>query len=387
MSGEMLRRALAALERCRALPVPAALTPGPHGEAILDRFHRQAFATCADGAQLLRFATENNGLVIYRLIDDPRTNAVIDGYLGWLDANGTPLSGFPPAFAETALASAATVRQVAGRPVSASFLWHLCIHARLRGLVRPACVLEIGGGFGGLARLNALADPTLRQVLVDLPETLVFADVYLRMALPDRKVVFATTEAELQAADCDILLVPSALFHALAGRHFDLAINVASFGEMTEAAALDYQDFLQSCLLVDRLYSINQFGAFMAENGQGRGRRLDGVTRSSLQLDSGWSIRLWDMHGARGFAQIDPLAAPSLEVLLERRLLPAGQRQAQARLCCDKAAALPMGSGEWHGLMWQAALLWPQGEDAAAYETYCRNLGWREFAKTREKPT
>lgn len=379
MSRDPLAEALDALRRCGELPVPAALAPGPHGEAILARFHRAAFEQCADAARLVHFATENNGLVIYRRVDDPRTAPVISGYVNWLESNGTPLSGFPADFAETPLASPAVRSHVQGRTVSASFLWHLCLHARLSGLLTPRRVIEIGGGFGGLARLNALAWPDCHQVLVDLPETLVFAYAYLRLTLPTHRVVFATSAADLDSA-CDILLVPTALLYALDGQSFDLAINVASFGEMTESAVAAYHDLLQNRLLVAHFYSINQFGAFADHQAGGRGRRLDGVTRSSLQLDKGWDIRLWDMHGACGFAQIDPLAAPSLEVFLRRNQMTEGELQQAAEDLVRQADGFAEGSSDWHRCMWQAAMKWPQGQHKARYETYCRHLGWREFA-------
>ncbi len=379
--------ALAAQERARGLPQVADLAPGPHGEALIRRFHHTAFAHCADTAQMIRFATENNGLVIYRRTEDPRSRPVIDGYLAWLEANGTPLGSFPDAMAETPLASPAVTVRHQGRMISASFLWHLCIHARLAQYLKPRSIIEISGGFGGLARLMAQADPGIRQVLVDLPETLVFAQVYLTTTLPQAKIVFATSRDEVETADCDILLVPTALTAALAGRQFDLGINVAALGEMPEAAVHAYMRFLHRTIEIQHFYSINQYGEFSQELAAGRGGRLDGVTRSSLQLEPVWDTIYWDLHGETGFAQMDPLAAPSLEVLLRRHVRDSAECRAYARRCADAAAAMKAGSGKWHRLMWEASLVWPQGDEAAAYSEYCRRLGWREYANKWENPT
>lgn len=377
---DLLPQALDAYEIVRRLPAPAALAPGPYGDALIARFHHAAFAQCTDAAQLIRFATENNGLVIYRRLDDARSLPVIDGYLDWLERNGTPLAGFPHGLAETSLASPAVICQRRGRAVSASFLWHLCIHARLRGHLHPRTILEIGGGFGGLARLMALADPQVRQVLVDLPETLVFAHAYLAATLPEARIVFATSHAEVTSAECDILLVPTALLDALTGQSFDLAVNVASLGEMTASAMAGYMDFLHDKVSVGHFYSVNQFGEFAPESAAGRGRRLTEATRSSLQLDCNWDIIHWDRHGENGFAQIDPLAAPSLEVLLGRHMRDDAQCDVDARRCAEAAASCCVGSGPWHRWMWEAALLRPLGEEAVAYAEYCRRLGWREYA-------
>jgi len=104
-------------------------------------------------------------------------------------------------------------------------------------------VLEIGGGFGGLAWMLMQVLPPARYVIVDLPESLAFAAVYLSVLFPalHNTVVSNRHEAEEVSEGPGFTF---ALFHCLRFPHVDLAINTLSFAEMTAVQVTAYGQFI-----------------------------------------------------------------------------------------------------------------------------------------------
>jgi hypothetical protein len=137
---------------------------------------------------------------------------------------------------------------------------------RLRAIAasgRTPYVVEIGGGFGGLAYYLAQLIPQLRIVIVDIPESLVFSSLSLSLLLPERSYVYATAEttsAALLDERPGCTFVPNYLFDSLldAGSPFDLAINTLSMSEMDESQVEYY------CLGLDHLLSGD--GVFFEQN-------------------------------------------------------------------------------------------------------------------------
>lgn len=121
------------------------------------------------------------------------------------------------------------------------------------GVVQEArAILEIGGGYGRLAPPILHAAPEAKYVMVDLLPALYLAQRYLSVVFPESSVFrarafddFEDVRAEFEAADLAFLL-PHQL-EMLPDGYFDVAINVSSFGEMTEAQIETYFG------LVDRL--------------------------------------------------------------------------------------------------------------------------------------
>ncbi len=109
---------------------------------------------------------------------------------------------------------------------------------RFRG-TRPR-ILEIGGGYGALAHaLNAMLEPS-QYVICDLPESLMFSGLYLRLVHPTDVPVW--TPAEYRAETPGFGLLPNYMFHQLPGgdHPFDLVINTISMSEMSPAQVADY---------------------------------------------------------------------------------------------------------------------------------------------------
>ena len=87
-----------------------------------------------------------------------------------------------PELTESPSSNPETLEQIGESQFSNIFLTHLNHYLRsTAGLEKSAIknVLEIGAGYGGLARIFKLMAPNVRYTIVDLPESLFFAQVFL----------------------------------------------------------------------------------------------------------------------------------------------------------------------------------------------------------------
>lgn len=124
---------------------------------------------------------------------------------------------------------------------------------------RTPCILEIGGGFGGLSYYLSQLVPQARIVIVDIPESLIFSSLYLSLLLPQRQQVYAQPEATdepLVPASSGCTFVPNYLFDEVIGTQveFDLAINTLSMSEMDEAQVEYYCRGLNQLLAADGVF-------------------------------------------------------------------------------------------------------------------------------------
>lgn len=180
------------------------------------------------------------------------------------------------AFADSALSlpeSVIAAAEVYPQDAAAAGALHSNIAAFHAGDVLGAMALcprterlcEIGGGYGAAARLwldNPIRRPVFYAIL-DFPESLVFAELFLRLSLPDaehRYLLSAGDAAGLATAGTArrpvIAYVPLALAEQVADLPFDLFMNSAGFQEY----GADWLDFYRALLdgaHCDRLFSHN----------------------------------------------------------------------------------------------------------------------------------
>lgn len=187
--------------------------------------------------------------------------------------------------------------------VSNVFYYHLrYVMTCLRYVNKPSIVCEIGGGYGGPARLWML-NPTFAPqsyVLIDFPESLFFAEVFLRETLPHCSVHYVT---DGKIPNARIVLCPISWVKALEQYDFDLVINTGSMQEMSEWWVNYWMDWLdrQSCR---HFYSLNYFAqplANMAESGNTWSPRLS--NRWSFLLQT-FNPPFTQIQSARNFAEL-----------------------------------------------------------------------------------
>jgi len=102
--------------------------------------------------------------------------------------------GFTLDIGESLLSHPDSLGSMNGKQVSNILFWHLNAYLACTTFIpRPKSVLEIGGGYGGLARLFALND--IDYTIMDMPESLFFSEVYLRAnGIDNVKQLTADTE-------------------------------------------------------------------------------------------------------------------------------------------------------------------------------------------------
>ena len=100
---------------------------------------------------------------------------------------------------------------------------------------RPLDVLEVGGGYGRLAEaFLRMPDWHGTYLLVDaVPASLYYAHAYLQQALPDRDIGAYHADGAADLDRFDAFVVPPWHLGRLERRGFDVAVNIASFQEMT----------------------------------------------------------------------------------------------------------------------------------------------------------
>lgn len=132
------------------------------------------------------------------------------------------------------------------------------IDASLLERETPGTVIEIGGGYGGLARAHLTHNPKTTYFICDLEETLFFSAVYLSKHLGAHKVHLV--ESKLKSSEVEqghVYIVPQSKIEYLDELQFDYAISQQSLQEMTQKQVERYLDWIVKH--VTHLYSCNIF--------------------------------------------------------------------------------------------------------------------------------
>ena len=129
--------------------------------------------------------------------------------------------------------------------------------AAVRDRERPV-VCEIGAGWGGFAYQFKTLFPRSTYVIVDFPELFLFSATYLSTVFPDARLAFVGAgESPAEAGDADFVFVPQTLASRETIGSPDLAVNMVSFQEMTDAQVRHYAEMAggAGCPLI---YSFNR---------------------------------------------------------------------------------------------------------------------------------
>ena len=171
------------------------------------------------------------------------------------------------------------------------------IYSGVPKTVRLQTIVEIGSGYGRFARLMHDLEPSRCYVLVDLPESLLFAYAFLALNFPRGRMLFVSSNAEAAVAcqrHFDFVFCPIQFMASLTFPTVDLLINTYSFAEMPQASV----DYLMNCLhrtLRPRyLYSLNMMFTDKEVHFDTGG--WDGEANEiALKLEAKWCIRSFDL--------------------------------------------------------------------------------------------
>jgi putative sugar O-methyltransferase len=247
-----------------------------------------------------------------------------------------------------------------GRHISTIFFWHVYQYLAItRNLcANPSRVLEIGGGYGALARLFKLEHPHIHYAITDIPESLFFAEIFLKINFPNCKTRYVLRPNESINDDtCDFLLVPVQLSATLLNKPFDVAINTGSLQEMPDCTVDYWMDFIQTDA-IDAFYSLNYFLNPLA-------MQISNAEVSNFlcpKLDPYWRILRWETNPPVISIDTDKRW---LEILCKRDPLKIRnplEKKVAAKLFYIDSQGYGRGSMQWLMSLWKSAWLDPQIE-------------------------
>lgn len=242
---------------------------------------------------------------------------------GWPFTNGNLIQ---LKFQESELFSDDRCETRHGARVSTDFLWRAAIIKRMMRHIpivsekSLGLVVELGSGSGNFARAVKLLYPKTTYVCIDLPESLFFAEVYLRSNFPEASCLHITEPIDnvgaLSDQDFDFVFIPTDFTGALKGQRVDLFVNMNSMGEMTNEVIAHWFKFIQETIRVDHILLLNRF---LNRVDPRKMEYRKGESSCSLMLDPNWDILDWE---------VDPdfERSPYLTTLITRNLLVIAQR-------------------------------------------------------------
>ena len=115
-------------------------------------------------------------------------------------------------------------------------------------------ILELGGGFGGMAYYCLRDIPNVKYICVDLPENAALQAYYLKSHFPTKKIRLFGEIFELN--DFDVLILPSYGIESLPENSVDLSFNSYSLAEMGVPSMENYVRII-SKITLDYIYHLN----------------------------------------------------------------------------------------------------------------------------------
>ncbi len=126
-------------------------------------------------------------------------------------------------------------------------------------------IWEIGAGYGGLARVLKSYINNSCHIILDLPETLVYASYFIAYNFPDKKVAYLSDIMDRLDSfnelidEYDFILIPPWVSRYIPDSSIDLVIDTYSLGEMSKSYAKYYLEHIDRTLKVGGyFYSINK---------------------------------------------------------------------------------------------------------------------------------
>src|SRR3972149_3452914 len=224
----------------------------------------------------------------------------------------------------------------------------------------PKRIIEIGSGYGGLARIFKIMDRSIHYVMIDLAESLFFAQVFIATNFPDAKTIYIKDNNRVNLDEYDFVFVPVQFCHTIAQENFDLVINTGSLQEMTGKAVKFWMNFIQEVINVKMFYSWNYF---LVNKQIYCETSYDDSNLICPVLDSFWRVKYFRINP--DITTVDASGRNWLEVCVER--IPAEERDLKkvkeyAENLFRSAKLHPNGSNDWFQYMWMAIWYSPKKE-------------------------
>jgi putative sugar O-methyltransferase len=298
-------------------------------KVLLDVIERQT-----DPADKIR-AIHETFLFSVNTADDDLKRRMVDWYCDHFQARGLPIESFGPSIEESSYSNPANTVIRAGRRLAPDFLRTLILTLEIERHCRlPAArfsVLELGAGYGGLARTFALRHPDVCYVIVDIPESLYFSATFLGLNFPDARALFVVDRGALatELTAYDFVFVPALFADGLAGKDFHVFCNTASLGEMRNSVIRYWIDLVQRQASVRYFFGLNRF--LNTANPQHHAWRYE-ENCSSVAFDRHWRILQWEVEPPfTRCPYVETEVSRNLEIVAERSHIEDDEAMARSR--------------------------------------------------------
>jgi putative sugar O-methyltransferase len=263
---------------------------------------------------------------------------------------------------ESAYSDKNTLEEIDGFLYSNIFLTHLNHYLRttLNFKSKIKRVIEIGGGYGALARIFKIMNKDITYTIIDLPESLFFAHVFLSVNFPDANIAYINENKKIDLEKYDFVLIPIPFYQSLTYEEFDIVINTASLQEMPDITVKFWMDFIQKFIQVKMFYSFNYFlnnKKIHPETSKEESNLICPI------LDPFWKVNYFKINPE--VITIDLCARNWLEVYVERIKFkdrnPEKIKESAGDLF-QSARLHPKGSNDWFQNIWMAIWIDSRGE-------------------------
>jgi hypothetical protein len=220
-------------------------------------------------------------------------------------------------------------------------------------------VLEIGAGYGSLARIIKLIHPEIQYSIVDLPESLLLSYVFLSLNFPSAKTLFITKTDDFRVIDkekYDFIFIPAQLCPSLYGRKYELVINTGSLQEMPIKTTEYLLDMINNRIESDFFYSFNYFinARSVLREWSGADPDLE-FSNMCPELDSWWNVLGFRFNPSH--LTVDSKGRNWLELLVERIKVEdrdSINAQSYAANLMNEGENHPVMSDKWLECLWRA---------------------------------
>ena len=144
-----------------------------------------------------------------------------------------------------------------GRTIFPGADYHYTFSEKIAVLLRKKAnpvILELGGGFGGMAYYCLRDIPNVKYICVDLPENAALQAYFLKSYYPNKQIRLFGEDFE--SNDFDALIIPSYGFESLSENSVDLSFNSYSLAEMGKETIENYIRLI-SKVTQDYFYHLN----------------------------------------------------------------------------------------------------------------------------------
>lgn len=261
---------------------------------------------------------------------------------------------------ESSYSDVSSIIEFEGGRYSAIFLLHLYFYLRIAHVfyseIKPDRVMEIGGGYGALARIFKSMVPDLAYIIVDLPESLFFAYCFLSLNFPNAKIKYVTKKSKADLDAFDFILVPVQLCESIRGEEFDVVINTGSLQEMPSVTVAFWMGFIQDVVSAKAFYSFNYFLLNKEKCLECSGKEANS---SCLILDPWWEVKYFGINPEIIKERRQSWLEVCLKRLDHRDAEKAGERGAALFQMAKRSRR---NSNEWFQSLWMAIWHAPRKE-------------------------